>query len=50
MIQNFHLLHQVLGLELHAITNRGFKEEEAEQVVDLMCDGIENRNYQASLD
>ncbi len=33
-----------------AITTRGFKEEEAEQVVDLMCDAIENRNDQASLD
>ena len=33
-----------------AITTRGFKEEEAEQVVDLMCDAIENRNDQVSLD
>ncbi len=33
-----------------AITTRGFLEEEAEQVVDLMCDAIENRNDQASLD
>jgi len=33
-----------------AITTRGFKEEEAEHVVDLMCDAIENRNDQASLD
>ena len=33
-----------------AITTRGFKEKEAERVVDLMCDAIENRNDQASLD
>ncbi len=33
-----------------AITTRGFLEEEAEQVVDLICDAIENRNDQASLD
>ena len=33
-----------------AITTRGFLEEEAEQVVDFICDAIENRNDQASLD
>tara|TARA_Y100001935_G_scaffold255438_1_gene268464 strand:- start:9816 stop:11081 length:1266 start_codon:yes stop_codon:yes gene_type:complete len=33
-----------------AITTRGFKETEAECVVDLICDAIENRNDQAHLD
>ena len=33
-----------------AITTRGFKETEAQGVVDLICDAIENRNDQAYLD
>ena len=33
-----------------AITTRGFKETEAQAVVDLICDAIENRNDQTYLD
>ena len=33
-----------------AITTRGFKETEAQGVVDLICDAIENRNDQTYLD
>ena len=33
-----------------AITTRGFKEKEAQSVVDLICDAIENRDDQACLD
>ena len=33
-----------------AITTRGFKEKEAQSVVDLICDAIENRDDQAYLD
>ena len=35
---------------MHTKSSGGFKETEAECVVDLICDAIENRNDQAHLD